>query len=66
MHGLGPGPRREPGGRREDRQKGRSPGRPGEDRFWNPVPKQRTEKAAPPGPALPPADQLELWPEESL
>ena len=68
MHAIGPGPRREPGGRRGDRQKRRSRNgrKPEADRFWNPVPKPRIKMAPPPGPALPPADQLELWPEESL
>ena len=36
------------------------------DRFWNPVPRSRPKRAARPVFALPPSDQLELWPEQSL
>ena len=66
MHGLRPGPRREPRGSSARRQKRRSGngGAPEVDRFWNPVRVQRTEEAPCPAPAA--ADQLELWPEESL
>ena len=68
MHGLGPGPRREPGGNRGRRQKGRSGnvGGPRADGFWNPVRQSRPEEAPCPAPTPPVADQFELWPEESL
>ena len=66
MHGLEPGPRREPGGRRKEREKRQTGngGAPGEDRFWNSVRVPRTEAGPSPAPA--PADQLELWPGESF
>lgn len=68
MHGLGPGPRREPGGSRRPSQKGRTGNArppPGEDRFWNPVHVHRPEAVACPAPTPPVDDQLELWPDES-
>lgn len=66
VHGLGPGPRREPGGRRREREKGRTAGGSAEDRFWNPVRETASREAVRPARVPPPADQLELWPEESL
>ncbi len=52
MYGIGPGPRREPGGRRGHRQKRRSEngGALEVDRFWSPVRVQRTETVACPAP----------------
>ena len=68
MRAIGPGPRREPSGRCRDRQKRRTGNdrAPEADRFWNPVQVQGTGEAARAAPALPVADQLELWPEDSL
>ena len=67
IHGLGPGPRREPKGNRGPRRNGRSGnvGGPGADHFWNPVHVHRSEAAASPAPTPPVADLLELWPEET-
>ena len=67
MHGLGPGPRREPGGHRRRRYKGRrrNAGAPGTDSFWTPVRGHRLEEAARPAPTPPVASQFELWPEET-
>ena len=63
MHGLGPGPRREP---RVLREKSGVTGGSAQDRFWNPVPEARTKEAGLRAPVPPPVDQLELWPEQSV
>ena len=66
--GHGPDPRREPRGSRGRLQKCPSESVAGTDadRFWNPLPWSRPKRAARPVFALPFADQLELWPKQSL